>query len=705
MSKQAALQRLLKPRHIAVFGGEEAAEVIRQCRRIGFAGQIWPINPRRESLVGLPCYRSIDELPEAPDASFVAVPREASIEIIGRLSARGAGGAVCYASGFAEVGGVGVELQRELLAAAGEMALVGPNCYGLLNYLDGAALWPDQHGGAPVQRGVALITQSGNIGISLTMQQRGLPIAYQIAVGNAADLGLHDYIAALLDDPRVSAIGLHIEGLRDVQAFSVAAIAALRAGKPIVAIKAGSSALGAATALSHSSSLAGSDALYDALFQRLGIARAQDFGEFIETLKLLAVGGPVPGEGLASMSCSGGEASLVADLAESLGLPMPGVAQAQATALRAVLGERVSIANPLDYHTYIWGDFDALRRCFAAMLGGDQAITLLVLDYPRPGLCELAHWETTERALIAAAAQTGRRAALVATLPENLPEAARKRLIDAGIAPLQGLREALLAVRAAQRIAAAQAGVDDIQPLLPGAPLAAEARTLDEWHSKRALAEYGLAVPDSRLVSAAEAVAAAESLGYPVVVKAVSSALAHKTEAGGVALNLADAAAVAAAVTRMAALSERFLVERMAAAPVAELIVGISRDASFGPALLIGAGGVLAELLADSQSLLLPVTRADIEQAIARLRISALLHGWRGAPAGDLQAAVDAVLAVARYAEDHADSLIELDVNPLLVLPADERGGGALAVDALIRQSVAGRDGSVTEDQGDAACD
>lgn len=701
MSKQAALQRLLKPRQIAVFGGDEAAEVIRQCRRNGFAGDLWPVNPRRDSLAGLPCYRGVDDLPVAPDASFIAVPREASIGIVGQLAARGAGGAVCYASGFAEVGGIGIELQRELLAAAGDMALIGPNCYGLLNYLDGAALWPDQHGGAPVERGVALITQSGNIGISLTMQQRGLPIAYQIAVGNAADLALHDYIEALLDEPRVSAIGLHIEGLRDVQAFSVAAIAALRAAKPIVAIKAGSSALGAATALSHSSSLAGSDALYDALFRRLGIARAQDLSEFIETLKLLAIGGPIPGDGLASLSCSGGEASLVADLAESLDLPMPGVPQAQATTLRALLGERVSIANPLDYHTYIWGDFDALRDCFAAMLDGDFPISLLVLDYPKPGLCDLTHWETTERALIAAVAQTGRRAALVATLPENLPEAARQRLIAGGIAPLQGLREALLAVRSAQRIAAAQARVDEIRPLLPAPPLAlpGTAKTLDEWHSKRALAEYGLAVPDSHLVGAAEAVAAADSLGYPVVVKAVSSELAHKTEAGGVALNLADADAVAAAVARMAALSDRFLVERMAAAPVAELIVGISRDASFGPALLIGAGGVLAELLADSQSLLLPVARADIEQAIARLRIAALLRGWRGAPSGDLPALIDAVLAVARYAEDHIETLLELDVNPLLVLPQNSAGGGgALAVDALIRQSVPGGDGTVTED-------
>ena len=240
---RAQLQRLFSPRHIAVFGGASAAEAVRQCRKLGFAGQIWPVHPTRASVEGLACYPDVASLPQAPDASFVAVPRHATVDIVGQLAARGAGGVICYASGFAEVGGEGVALQQQLVHNAGEMALLGPNCYGMLNYLDGAAPWPDQHGGQRVERGVALITQSGNIGLNLTMQRRALPLAYLITVGNKAGSSMESLVDALLADPRVSVIGMHIEGLDDVAAFSRVALKALRQGVPLVALKAGRSAI------------------------------------------------------------------------------------------------------------------------------------------------------------------------------------------------------------------------------------------------------------------------------------------------------------------------------------------------------------------------------------------------------------------------------------------------------------------------------
>ena len=202
------LQRLFSPRHIAVFGGNAAAEVVRQCRKLGFSGNIWPVHPSRSEVAGLPCYPSVQSLPEAPDASFVAVPAHATVEVVRALAQRGSGGAICYASGFAEVGPAGAALQRDLVQAAGDMALVGPNCYGLLNYLDGVALWPDQHGGNRLERGVAIVTQSGNIGLNLTMQRRALPLAYLVTVGNKAGDSLDAIVATLLQDPRVSAIGL-----------------------------------------------------------------------------------------------------------------------------------------------------------------------------------------------------------------------------------------------------------------------------------------------------------------------------------------------------------------------------------------------------------------------------------------------------------------------------------------------------------------
>jgi acetyl-CoA synthetase len=682
MSKKGALQRLLNPRTVAVFGGNAAAETIRQCLRIGFDGEIWPVNPRRDELTGIPCFASVAELPGAPDASFIGVPRQAAIDVISELSALGAGGAVCYTSGFAEVGGDGVELQQRLVDAAGEMAIVGPNCHGMINYLDGVALWPDEQGCQRVESGVAIVLQSGNIGISLSMQDRSLPVSYVITIGNKADLSFHDYIEALSDDPRVTAIGLYIESLDDIDAFSEAALVALRKGLPIIVLKSGSSELGAEATLSHTSSLAGSDEMYAALFRRLGIPRVSSLSEFLETLKFVSVNGGLAGNSIGSMSCSGGEASMVADLAENLGLSLPKLSTASAKELHKILGDRVHIANPLDYDLFIWGHRDELYACFSAMLDNEFDCTILVIDYPRPEICSTENWEIAEQALTDACKTTGQKAAIVATLPENLPESARERLLKSGLAPMQGLNECLCAIRSAAQIGEAQRRANEILPLPKPGPLKGTPSMLDEWDSKQALLAHGLPVPEGRLCSASDAVDAAESLGYPLVAKVVSADIAHKTEAGGVRLNIADPEELAVAVAEMSHLSEKFLIEKMAAVPVAELIIGIKRDSQFGFGLVIGAGGILVELVKDSAMLLLPTTREDIETAIGSLKVNKLLQGFRGRPAGDIEATVNAIEAVAAYVNANRDAVAELDVNPLFVLP---EGQGVVAVDALIK--------------------
>ena len=681
MSKREGLRRLLNPRSIAVIGGDAAAETIRQCRRTGFAGDIWPVNARRAAMAGIPCFPSVADLPGVPDAAFIGVPREAAVEVAAALSAAGTGGAVCYTSGFAEAGGEGVLLQQRLLEAAGDMAVIGPNCHGVINYLDGVALWPDEHGGRRVEKGVAIVLQSGNVGISLTMQDRSLPLAYLITIGNKADLSFHDYIEALCEDSRVTAIGLYIESLTDIDAFSAAALTALRAGLPIVAMKTGASTLGAAAALSHTSSLAGSDDLYNAMFARLGIARVHALGEFVETLKFVSCGGVLAGTRIGSLSCSGGEASMVADLAERVGLHMPALSDESARALYDVLGDRVHIANPLDYDVHIWGDREALHACFSAMLGNGFDCTLLVIDYPRPADCSLANWEIAEQALTEASTATGQRAVIVSTLPENFPAIARERLVAAGIAPMQGLDECLVAIRAAAMIGEAADRADRISAL-PRVAAAGSGRLLDEWESKQALAAHGLRIPEGRLCPGPEAAAAAGALGFPVALKAVSSEIAHKTDAGGVALNLRSPDEVARAASTMRTLSERFLVEKMVPGAVAELIVGVKRDPTFGLGLVIGAGGILVELVRDSTLLLLPAARDEFESALRSLQVCRLLEGYRGRRPGDVSAAVDAIEAIAGYAGANRDALVELDVNPLFVLPAGE---GAVAVDALIR--------------------
>jgi acetyl-CoA synthetase len=680
MSRKEALLRLLRPSSVAVIGGDSAAAVVRQCRKIGFDGQIWALNPKREELAGVPCVARVADLPGVPDASFVAAPPEATLGIIRDLAAAGAPGAVCFAAGFAETGALGKELQRELLVAAGDMAIIGPNCYGFINYLDGVTLWPDEHGSARCERGVALIAQSGNFSVNMTMQRRGIDYSYVISVGNNSALGMHDYIEALLEDPRVTAIGLHIEGLSDIHAFSVAAIEALRRGVPLVAFKAGSSVRGAAITMSHTGSLAGSDQLYSALFDRLGIARCYTVSQFLETLKFVSRVGALPAATIASMSCSGGDASIVADNAERLGLATPDFSQASSARLRELLGPNVNVANPLDYHLYVWGKQDKLTECFTEVLSNDYACSLLVLDYPPGPDNDDSMWQVAERALVAACKTTGQRAVVVSALPEALPESARERLKAAGIAPMQGIEDCLFAVRAAAGIGAAREKLDSIRPVMSVAPAGGEPELLDEWQSKQLLGEHGLRMPVGRLCGPADVVAAAKEIGYPVVLKGVASGLAHKSEAGAVVLGIENDADLRAASKRLAGTFDRFLVEQQVGPVVAELIVGVSRDPTFGLTLLVGSGGVHVELLNDTASLLLPVGREDIVAALGRLKAAALIRGYRGGPAGDLDATVDAIAAVADFAGRNAATLFELDVNPLIVTPA-----AAVAADALIR--------------------
>ncbi|MCR9219816.1 MAG: acetate--CoA ligase family protein [Alphaproteobacteria bacterium] len=687
------LSRLLAPRRIAFVGGRECAVAIEQCRRAGFAGAIEAVHPRREDLAGVPCVRSVEDLSAPPDAVFLAVPPEATVGTAARLSAMGAGGAVCYAAGFAEAGPHGAALQQALLEAAGAMPVLGPNCYGLLNYLDGAALWPDVHGGERVARGVGLISQSSNLAINLTMQRRGLPIAYVATVGNAARVGVADLIEAYAADPRVSAVGVYLESLGGApHRFAAAVRSAQAAGKPVVAFKTGRSEAGARATLSHTSSLAGGAAAFDAFLDGLDVPQAFSVPAFLEALKLLHVLGPLPGARLVSMSCSGGEAALVADAAARLGVETPSLDAEASRLLSAVLGPKVAIDNPLDYHTYIWLDGEACRACYTAALGAPTAdVGMLVLDYPKDGAGDATGWDLATDALIAAAQATGRPALVAATLPECLPEGPRARLMQAGVAPMQGIEEALFAIRAAAVAGRARPGVAP-SPVAPPAVLRdGPARTLDEWRAKKRLAAWGLSAPEGALVTdATEAAAAAEALGYPVAVKIVSAALAHKSEVGGVRLGLGDADAVVAAVDALSATGERFLVERMVTDGVAELILGVTRDPQIGLCVMIGAGGVLTELLADRAVLPLPTDAAAVERALDGLRIARLLTGYRGRPPADRAAAVAAALAVADFATAHADRLLELDVNPLIVRP---EGLGAIAADALIRWIEEGEDG------------
>ncbi|THK37716.1 CoA-binding protein [Ensifer sp. MPMI2T] len=679
-----SLDRLIRPRTIAVFGGKEARRVIEQCDKMGFAGEIWPVHPREHEILGRRCYRSVADLPDAPDASFVGVNRALTIEIIRDLAARGAGGAVCYASGFREAASEladGNDLQQALVAAAGDMPIVGPNCYGFINMLDGALLWPDQHGMLRVERGVAILTQSSNIACNISMQTRGLPLAYVMTAGNQAQTGLSDIACAVLEDPRVTAVGLHIEGFDSIEALERLATRARELEKPVVTLKVGKSEAARLATVSHTASLAGNDRVSSALLARLGIGRVDTLPELLETLKLLHLYGPLASADISSMSCSGGEASLMADAGVRRKITFRPLREEQRQPLRESLGEMVTIANPLDYHTFVWGNRDKQTAAFTAMMKGDYALNLIVLDFPRLDRCDAADWVTTCEAVIASSKATGAVAGIVASLGENMPEATALSLMAAGVVPFFGIDEALAAAETAAEIGAAWARSTP-SPLLKVQPEAGDAVTLTEAEAKAELLEAGVEVPRGKTAATAEEAAdTAEALGFPVVLKGLG--LAHKTEAGAVKLNLASRDEVYAAAAAMAAVASGYLVEKMVATPVAELIIGAMRDPVAGPVLTVGAGGILVELLDDSAILTLPTTEKAISEAIDGLKIRKLLDGYRGGPKGDVAALTRTVAAAASYVVANASKLDELDINPVMVLP---EGQGAIAADALIRR-------------------
>ena len=694
MKKLENLRRFMAPTSIAFFGGKSMVEAVRRCRQGGFEGQVWLINPNHNEIDGETCFNSVSDLPGPVDASFIGTNREITLSIVQQLSNSGGGGAVCYASGFAESGDKGKKMQDQLIKASGDMALLGPNCYGMLNYLYGAGLWPVAYGGGKVNSGVAILTQSGNFGYNISMVNRSLPISYIASVGNQASVDITDLIDALLNEPRVTAIGLHIEGLKDVSSFANAAMRALNKNIPIVAMKVGASTIGNELAISHTNSLAGSDELYNALFERVGIIRVSGPVSFIETMKILSCSQLPKGSKMAALACSGGDAGFIADYSETNDLHLPKLNSSQHKLLKNMLPKFANITNPLDFTTAIWGNDNALRNCIKAMLNGNIDFGFLVLDYPSEESGEREQCDLIAEIFQQVLVKYDIPGAIASTFPELLPKATRDKLQNNGIPALQGVEDGLAAMGRVVKYAENRRKILSLfkknkQNLLAADPVSKKTISMNEWESKRQLSEYGLPVPDSMLVSKDLVIQASKELGCPVAIKIVNSDILHKTEIGAVITNINSPEEAAIATEKMIKKinfnhphinTNTILVEKMAPLPVAELIIGVKREANFGFALVIGSGGILVELVNDSVSLLLPTNKEAVEQALAKLKVAKILNGFRGNPSGDIKKTVLAIMSIANFATANADKLIELDVNPLMVM-----NEGVVAVDAYIR--------------------
>mgnify|MGYP001166923878 CR=1 FL=1 len=690
-ARRENLKRLLKPRHIAFVGGRAVEDCINATRKSDFTGQIWAVHPKYTELAGVACVPSLAGLPEPPDAALIAVSRERTIDTVAELSSMGAGGAVSIVGEFSETGADGAALQARLAEAAGDLALVGPNCLGVMNMFDGMAVWGGDNVFSPVAGdGVALISQSGYVAYSVTNVEQALPLGYVISMGNQAVLNVADYIDAMLDDPRVRAIGLYLEGIVDIAAFSAAALRAVKQGVPLVVLKAGGTQESAELAQSHSGTLAVDNEIWSALFRRLAIVEASSPKALIEALKLLGSPKPPKGNRIVAAANSGGYAAMIGEKGRDVGLEFPTPTQAQRNALRQTVPELVSLMNPLDWNLP-WAAMstpDTSDNGMGILMDDRCDLLVYFVDWPRePEVAEV--WWPTLEGLIQLNDRMECPVVIASVFPNGLPADLRLRLADAGVVTLQGLDDTLSAFSAAARypVLRAQVLADPESRLLPTPAVSSTpVTTLNEAEGKALLAEHGIPVPIYATDTVEEVITAADRLGYPLAVKLLNADLAHKNQAGAVHLNIKDAAgldhaisAIQASVTRYDARldTSQFLIERMVSAPRAEFIAGVSHKLGIGHALVIGRGGTDVEELKDFTTLLLPASAVQIEDALRRLSLTRKLRLGQH----DIGSLVQVVSQIAQFTTQYRDRLVELDVNPIIL----DTAGTCTAVDALVR--------------------
>jgi acyl-CoA synthetase (NDP forming) len=692
----AGLEAILQPRSIAIIGASQDATKIggrpvQLLQRFGFPGAIYPVNPRAAEVQGLTAYPSVAALPETPDLAIIAVAAELAPAALEDCASRGVKGAVIFSSGFAELGAAGEALQAKLRETAHRTGIrvLGPNCLGAVSIAEKviATFSIVLEGALPPAGPLGIASQSGNLGsyTALLARERGIGISRFLTTGNECDVDIADGIAFLARDPATRVILCVLETCRDAPRLVAALDAARRAGKPVVVLKIGASDAGAAAAASHTGALAGSDAVFDAVFRRAGVVRVPSVEALLDLGHAAAVlGDRLPrGRRVMLLTASGGFGVLLADAASAAGLslPMPS-AVTQQRILDVV--PYASPRNPVDATAMMSSRPEILQAILAALLEDENCDALLLLmssSLYLPRLREV--YMPTLRAV------REKHPDKVMMLTVHGPQDAVEELTAMGFAVVDGVIPSAATLAGLCDLAAARALPPPPPPLAPAAPLPAAAlRT--EVGAKQALAAAGLPVlPEVLAHTAREAGEAASAMGFPVVLKIVSEDLPHKTEVGGVVLNLASVDAVAAAheamLARVKDKAPKARIDGVLVSPMVgggtEMILGAKHDPVFGPIVLVGLGGIFAEVLKDVAVRPAPVDEAEALAMLRGLKSFAVLDGARGRPKADLQAAARAIAALSRFAVQHADEVAEIDINPLLLRP---EGQGAVALDALI---------------------
>ena len=707
-----AVEALLRPRSVAVIGASErlgnGRNAVQNLLEIGFRGEIFPVNPQYERVLGLACYPSLAALPHVPDAIYVAVGANRAVAAIEEAGARGVRAAVVHAGGFAEIGGGGTALQAELTGAAlaNNIAVCGPNCLGLINVHDRVMLYGASMPKDLIPGSIGAVFQSGSTLLALMNAGRDLHFSYLVSSGNEAVLDCADYFDVLVNDPRTKVIIGFIDGFRQPQRFVNVAQRALAIGKPIILLKPGRSEAGRKAALAHTGALAGSDQVLEAVFRRYGVIRAHDLDELTEFAALFSgERRPLSRGGIIVTCVSGGEMAVVLDAAADEGVKFPELAPVTASALRQTLPSHIAVANPLDITATGLYEPDLYRDALVK-LAADPSCGVLAISQDFPGAMGTVQAErycTAARAFVSAANAVDKPVVVFSNLSGETDREVRSILAEGRVPFLLGTRESVKAINRFMRFGAAEsAAIGKAQLAKSAIAIDADSLTkarktlreaggpLSEQESKAIVASFGLRVPREMVVtSAGEASAAAERLGYPVVLKIASSDIPHKTEAGGVRAGLTTSEAVAAAWTEIMASARAFAPDaRIAGVSVqeqiiggTELILGGVRDAQFGPVILLGFGGILVEVLRDTVLDLSPVGHSQASEMVNSLRGAALLKGARGRPPADVSALTEALVRVSHMAAALGEDLQELDINPLILLP---QGQGVVAADVLV---------------------
>ena len=701
------LAPLLNPRAIAVVGASERPGsagrlVLENLRHLGYRGTVYAVHPNYKKVLGYSCYPDLKSLPGPVDSVAVLLAAEKVLSTLETAVETGAQAAWVLASGFAEAGPEGEARQANLARFAGETGLMvcGPNCIGVTNLVDRVATYSAALSPATQAGGVSAVVQSGAICLGLANAAR-FGFRYLISSGNEAVLDSADYIGYLTNDPHTQVIIAFLEGIRNPQKLVAAAQAAAEASKPILLVKVGRSETARRAVQAHTGSLAGCDAVFDAVLRQLGVMRLDTLDELVEAAELFLTC-PLPvGEGVGLLSLSGGHIGLVADLAQDLGLRFPAFSAEAQQALTDILPAYSPIANPLD----AWGSGD-LERTYPAcvkVVSRQEDIHLLAVSRdtpPQVASREVEQSLSVAKAAVQAAQETGKPVLVFSNLSTTFQQEVKQVLDEGGVPYLQGTRETLRAIQTFVRYASFRRRLG--KQTSAGCPSPADLPdwrrklqgmrgSLSEVEGRRLLAAYGIPGPREAVVATAEeAVEAAQRIGYPLVLKILSPDIQHKTEIGGVRVGLEDEVAVITAFREVMAAAwlhhpqarlEGALVQEMIPADAVEVILGVLQDPDFGPVIVFGSGGILVELLRDSSLRLPPLSHKEALEMIHETRGGRLLQGFRGRPPADIDALAGALVRVSQLAVDLGDVVAALEVNPLMVLP---RGQGVRAVDALV---------------------